>query len=68
MLQTAALVLHSAGEGIYGLDAEGLTTFSNPAAEAMVGWTAEELIGTIRRQSNLNVAPRKLRNHERRDQ
>jgi len=45
MLQTAALVLHSAGEGIYGLDAEGLTTFSNPAAEAMVGWTAEELIG-----------------------
>jgi diguanylate cyclase (GGDEF)-like protein/PAS domain S-box-containing protein len=45
MPETAALVLRSAGEGIFGLDAEGRTTFSNPAADAMVGWTAEELIG-----------------------
>lgn len=45
MPQTAAIILHSAGEGIYGLDSEGLTTFANPAAEAMIGWTAEELIG-----------------------
>ena len=38
-------ILSSAGEGIYGLDAEGRTTFVNPAAEAMLGWLAEELIG-----------------------
>ncbi|WP_346912162.1 sigma 54-interacting transcriptional regulator [uncultured Roseibium sp.] len=39
------LILHAAGEGIYGVDAEGLTTFLNPAAERMLGWRAEELIG-----------------------
>ena len=39
------LILESAGEGIYGLDADGLATFANPAAEVMTGWKAEELIG-----------------------
>ncbi|MEO1205245.1 MAG: sigma 54-interacting transcriptional regulator [Pseudomonadota bacterium] len=39
------LILHAAGEGIYGVDANGDTTFLNPAAEAMLGWPAEELIG-----------------------
>jgi PAS domain S-box-containing protein len=39
------LILHAAGEGIYGVDAEGLTTFLNPAAERMLGWRAEEVIG-----------------------
>jgi len=39
------LILHAAGEGIYGLDAEGNTTFLNPAAARMLGWRAEELIG-----------------------
>ncbi len=39
------LILGSAGEGIYGLDADGLTTFVNPAAAAMVGYAAHELIG-----------------------
>ncbi|MEM7350667.1 MAG: sigma 54-interacting transcriptional regulator [Acidobacteriota bacterium] len=39
------LILSSAGEGIYGLDCEGLTTFVNPAAAKMLGWTAEELTG-----------------------
>ncbi len=39
------LILHAAGEGIYGVDANGDTTFLNPAAETMLGWTAEELIG-----------------------
>ncbi len=39
------LVLSSAGEGIYGLDTEGLTTFVNPAATKMLGWTVEEIIG-----------------------
>jgi PAS domain S-box-containing protein len=39
------LILASAGEGIYGLDVEGRTTFCNPAAVAMMGWTAEEMLG-----------------------
>ena len=39
------LILRCAGEGIYGLDRDGCTTFVNPAAAEMLGWTAEELIG-----------------------
>lgn len=39
------LILSAAGEGIYGIDADGCATFVNPAAERMLGWKAEELIG-----------------------
>ena len=39
------LILNAAGEGIYGLDLEGKTTFINPAAAKMLGWKVEELIG-----------------------
>lgn len=39
------LILRAAGEGIYGVNAEGKTTFVNPAAERMLGWKAEELVG-----------------------
>jgi PAS domain S-box-containing protein len=39
------LILHAAGEGIFGVDDQGLTTFVNPAVENMLGWRAEELIG-----------------------
>lgn len=39
------LILEAAGEGIYGLDHEGKTTFANPAALAMSGWTIEEMVG-----------------------
>ena len=39
------LILSAAGEGIYGLNPDGLTTFANPAASAMLGYAAEELIG-----------------------
>ena len=38
------LILDSAGEGIYGLDREGNTTFVNPAA-ALTGFDPAELIG-----------------------
>jgi diguanylate cyclase (GGDEF)-like protein/PAS domain S-box-containing protein len=41
------LILNSAGEGIYGLDREGRTTFVNPAAVALTGFEPEELIGEI---------------------
>jgi PAS domain S-box-containing protein len=39
------LILQAAGEGIYGLDCEGKTTFVNPAAARMLGWEADALIG-----------------------
>ncbi len=39
------LILDSAGEGIYGLDTEGKTTFVNPAATAMTGFDPEDMIG-----------------------
>jgi len=39
------LILNAAGEGIYGIDSDGRTTFVNPAAERMLGWNADELIG-----------------------
>jgi PAS domain S-box-containing protein len=38
-------ILNSAGEGIYGLDLQGRTTFVNPAAAKITGWKVEELIG-----------------------
>jgi len=39
------LILQSTGEGVYGLDCRGYTTFVNQAAVDMVGFTYEELIG-----------------------
>jgi diguanylate cyclase (GGDEF)-like protein/PAS domain S-box-containing protein len=39
------LILDSAGEGIYGLDREGRTTFVNPVAAAFTGYGPGELIG-----------------------
>lgn len=39
------LILSAAGEGIYGVDSNGNTTFANPAAERILGWRADELIG-----------------------
>src|SRR5437667_1964118 len=39
------LILNAAGEGIFGLDLQGKTTFVNPAAARMLGWRVAELIG-----------------------
>lgn len=39
------LILSAAGEGVYGLDLQGNTTFVNPAAARMIGWKIEELLG-----------------------
>ncbi|TLY21775.1 MAG: PAS domain S-box protein [Nitrospirae bacterium] len=39
------LILNAAGEGIFGLDLQGITTFVNPAAARMLGWSVAELIG-----------------------
>jgi PAS domain S-box-containing protein len=39
------LLLDAAGEGIYGVDDKGVTTFVNPAAERILGYRASELAG-----------------------
>jgi len=39
------LILDSAGEGIYGLDAKGDITFGNAATEKILGWSVEEVQG-----------------------
>jgi len=39
------LLLHSAGEGMFGLDAAGQITFINPIALNLLGFTEEEMIG-----------------------
>jgi PAS domain S-box-containing protein len=44
-LRLNQMILESVGEGIYGLDSEGRTTFVNHAAELMTGYTAKEMIG-----------------------
>lgn len=44
-LALARLITDHASDAIFLLDAEGRTTFANPAAEAMFGWSAAELQG-----------------------
>ena len=39
------LILNAAGEGIYGVNAEGKTTFVNRAAQEMLGWDTKDLLG-----------------------
>lgn len=45
LIRQNELLLESAGEGIYGLDLQGNTTFVNPAGARMLGWNSQELIG-----------------------
>ena len=46
MSRQTELILNAAGEGIWGVDQHGRTTFVNPAAARMAGWDVDELIGT----------------------
>jgi len=39
------LILNAVGDGISGVDKNGITTFVNPAMERLTGWSAAELIG-----------------------
>lgn len=41
------LILNSAGDGICGLDHQGVCTFVNPAGVKMLGWEGKDLIGKI---------------------
>ena len=39
------MILNSAGDGIFGVDRQGIVSFANPAAGELLGWRPEELIG-----------------------
>ncbi len=39
------LLLESVSEGIFGVDEDGITTFVNPAAAQMLGYSTDELLG-----------------------
>ena len=41
----ARLLLESSGEGIFGIDTQGLCTFINRAAAEMLGYRAEDVLG-----------------------
>jgi PAS domain S-box-containing protein len=43
--QQNELILKAAGEGIYGINLQGNTTFANPAAVEILGWAENELLG-----------------------
>ena len=45
LLRNNTLLLESMGEGVYGVDASGVTTFINPAALMMLGFSDADLIG-----------------------
>ncbi|MDD5366058.1 MAG: PAS domain S-box protein, partial [Gallionellaceae bacterium] len=41
----ASHILQSSADGLYGVDAQGIITFINPAACALLGYQAEQVIG-----------------------
>ncbi|MGI9327350.1 MAG: sigma-54 interaction domain-containing protein [Pseudomonadales bacterium] len=41
------LILDAAGEGIYGIDADGRATFANAAAIRLLGWSEDQLAQTL---------------------
>jgi two-component system sensor histidine kinase/response regulator len=43
--ERSRLILGAVGDGIVGLDADGVMTFANPAAPLMLGYAMEEFIG-----------------------
>ena len=43
--QQTELLLNSVGEGVYGLDSDGNTTFINPVAAQLLGYTTAEIVG-----------------------
>ncbi len=42
-----ALILNSAGEGLYGLDNQGKVTFFNQAAQRLTGWKIDDVLGKV---------------------
>jgi PAS domain S-box-containing protein len=44
-LELNQAVMNHMGEGLYTLDARGLVSYANPAAERLFGWSSAELLG-----------------------
>jgi len=58
--RTQAMILQTAGEGMYGVDLDGQLTFVNPAAARLLGWDVEALRGqsmTVMLQTDPPGAP-----------
>jgi PAS domain S-box-containing protein len=45
LFASSRAVMNTVAEGLYTVDAQGLVTYVNPAAEALFGWTSAELLG-----------------------
>ena len=45
LVEYQSALTSSLAEGIFTVDTQGVLTFINPAAEALLGWTKEELLG-----------------------
>ena len=45
--QKLALILENIEDGVFGIDPNGVTQFSNKAACELTGWTSHELIGKL---------------------
>lgn len=45
LVEYQSAVMNCMAEGLYTLDANGLVTAINPAGEAILGWTRDELLG-----------------------
>lgn len=43
-------ILNATGDGIYALDMKGHTTLANPAAEKMLGYTLDEMLGKVQHE------------------
>ena len=43
----ADAISNNAAEAVFLVDSEGRTTFANPTAQVMFGWTSEELVGQL---------------------
>jgi PAS domain S-box-containing protein len=56
------MILNSAGEGIVGLDQNGILIFANPAAARMLGWDVSDATGRIVSEV-LHACPRPLERH-----
>jgi len=44
-MELNTLILESVGDGVYGIDTNGCTTFSNAMSERLTGWNKSDLLG-----------------------
>ncbi|MEJ8566422.1 sigma 54-interacting transcriptional regulator [Elongatibacter sediminis] len=47
LTELSDMILEAAGDAIYGIDADGRTTFVNRAATELLGWKPEDILGKL---------------------